>query len=370
MMVMPLLTYTWYDPTGTEVQVTPGVTSLSDTFSGSSTTAGLWECVVEASDGTDVTPTAADIEVDSDWDGALTFTNCGQTGYTGPSQSQCNSGYSSTTLDGLVTVLSGFQYWTVPSTGTYQITAVGAQGGYGANSTTTRGLGFPGGYGALMEGEFTLTAGEIIVIVVGQEGTDGIGNGNCGGGGGGGGICLARCSTNLLIAAGGGGGGPGSIWSVQSEPWNDKLNSLRLPLLHKLYLGERWFKWFWRGAGASSSGNTSCGYCGAGGAGWLSDGGTGGYYGNNKGLSRTNGFLGGVANNNQTNGGFGGGAATGDDGRSNYSHGNAGGGGYSGVGGTGYPYFGGGGGSYNGGSNQNNQTGVNTGHGYVIIDKL
>ena len=57
-------------------------------------------------------------------------------------------------------------------------------------------------------------------------------------------------------------------------------------------------------AGASSSGNTSCGYCGAGGAGWVSDGGTGGYYGNNKGLTRTNGFLGGVANNNQTNGGL------------------------------------------------------------------
>ena len=60
------------------------VPTLSDTLSGSATTAGLWECVVEASDGTDVTPTTADIEVDADWDGALTFTNCGQTGRTGP----------------------------------------------------------------------------------------------------------------------------------------------------------------------------------------------------------------------------------------------------------------------------------------------
>ena len=68
-----------------------------------------------------------------------------------------------------------------------------------------------------MEGEFTLTAGEIIVIVVGQEGTDGIGNGNCGGGGGGGTFVWLDASTSLLIAAGGGGGGPGSIWSVQSE---------------------------------------------------------------------------------------------------------------------------------------------------------
>ena len=85
------------------------MTSLSDTFSGSSTTAGLWECVVEASDGTDVTPTAADIEVDSDWDGALTFTNCGQTGYR-TFAIAVYPGYSSTTLDGLVTVLSGFQH--------------------------------------------------------------------------------------------------------------------------------------------------------------------------------------------------------------------------------------------------------------------
>ena len=60
-------TYTWYDPTGTDVQVVPRMNTLSDTFLGSSTTAGLWECVVEASDGTDTTSSSADIEVDADW---------------------------------------------------------------------------------------------------------------------------------------------------------------------------------------------------------------------------------------------------------------------------------------------------------------
>ena len=59
-------TYTWYDPTGTDVQIFPNTTTLSDVFLGSATTPGLWECVVEASDGTDVTPTTADIEVEAD----------------------------------------------------------------------------------------------------------------------------------------------------------------------------------------------------------------------------------------------------------------------------------------------------------------
>ena len=41
-----------------------GTNALSDIFSGSLTIPGLWECVVEASDGTDVTPTTKDIEVE------------------------------------------------------------------------------------------------------------------------------------------------------------------------------------------------------------------------------------------------------------------------------------------------------------------
>ena len=135
-------TYTWYDPTGTDVQVTPG-DNFSDTFSGSATTAGLWECVVEASDGTDVTPTTADIEVDSDWDGALTFTNCGHTGRTGPSQSDCDSRYLGSTLDGLVSVNAGYQTW-VWKTVAYSIEVGSAQGGgvssYGRRWTRMRHL--------------------------------------------------------------------------------------------------------------------------------------------------------------------------------------------------------------------------------------
>ncbi|HSW60197.1 MAG TPA: hypothetical protein VLJ60_05325, partial [bacterium] len=44
-----------------------------------------------------------------------TFTNCSQTGRTGPSQAQCNTAYSGTLLDGKVTInTQGIQEWTVP----------------------------------------------------------------------------------------------------------------------------------------------------------------------------------------------------------------------------------------------------------------
>ena len=109
-----------------------------------------------------------------------------------------------------------------------------------------------------------------------------------------------------------------------------------------------------------------------GGTGFLTDGtmgtGTMGYH-PFEGKSFSNGFLGGDGRKKQ-NGGFGGGGSTALAG--------GGGGGYSGGGGgvfTGYSnadwgHGGGGGGSYNSGSDQNNTSGVNTGHGKVIITFL
>jgi len=76
-----------------------------------------------------------------------TFTNCGQTGRTGPSQSQANSTYSGTSLEGLVTVTDGIQEWTVPYDGTYTIEVWGAEGGHG------NGNGAYPGYGARMRGD-------------------------------------------------------------------------------------------------------------------------------------------------------------------------------------------------------------------------
>ena len=64
-----------------------------------------------------------------------------------------------------MTLVSGIQHWTVPFTGTYQITAVGASGGYGNTGTAARGRG------AYMRGDFDLMKGEVIKILVGQQGT-------------------------------------------------------------------------------------------------------------------------------------------------------------------------------------------------------
>ena len=54
-------------------------------------------------------------------------------------------------LTGTVTYLDGFYTWVVPSSGKYKIEAAGAQGG-----------GAGGGKGAIISGEVTLTAGDII----------------------------------------------------------------------------------------------------------------------------------------------------------------------------------------------------------------
>ena len=64
-----------------------------------------------------------------------------------------------------MTLVSGIQHWTVPFTGTYQITAVGASGGYDNKGTAARGRG------AYMRGDFDLMKGEVIKILVGQQGT-------------------------------------------------------------------------------------------------------------------------------------------------------------------------------------------------------
>jgi len=88
----------------------------------------------------------------------------------------------------------------VPCTGDYQIKAVGAAGGYDnhAKSSQYRGRG------ARMIGTFSLCKGEIIQILVGQEG--GININYDYGSGGGGGTFVVRGSNTPLIIAGGGGG--------------------------------------------------------------------------------------------------------------------------------------------------------------------
>ncbi|MGO9601589.1 MAG: hypothetical protein ACLP7Q_26730, partial [Isosphaeraceae bacterium] len=67
------------------------------------------------------------------------------------------------------------QYYQVPTTGIYDITAFGAAGGASLGISA-------GGLGAEVGGDFALTAGELLIILVGQAGSPGF----AGGGGGGG----------------------------------------------------------------------------------------------------------------------------------------------------------------------------------------
>ncbi len=255
----------------------------------------------------------------------LTFTTCGQSGPTGPSQEQCNTAYNEWWE---VSVSGGIQQFTAPRSGTYYIDGHGAQGGNN------------GGAGARMSGEFYLDIGEVLNIVVGQQGSH-----TTGGAGGGGGTFVYKNTNELLIAAGGGSGtGDDGNYNVGhvSEGSNGGCG------------GDT-------GYAGGCSGNDSSGA----GAGWHSSDtystGCGDCCGNTADLIGAKSkpyWTGGYAYRHCWNnhGGFGGGGGG--------IHPAGGGGGYSGGGGN---YNQGGGGSYNSGQNQSNQSGENSGHGYVSI---
>ena len=125
------------------------------------------------------------------------FTTLGASGRLGPTS--IGSHYRGKGHDGQVTLASGIQNWTVPSSGEYQVEAIGASGGFdtSANSRQYRGRG------AIMIGTFSLIKGEIIQILVGQEG--GINNASTTSGGGGGSFVVRGAAIPLIVAGGGGG---------------------------------------------------------------------------------------------------------------------------------------------------------------------
>ncbi len=88
----------------------------------------------------------------------------------------------------------GTYTFTTSATGEYAIDAVGAQGGNPFGGT--------GGLGANASGLYSLSAGEVLGIVVGGLGTS---YGTSSGGGGGSFVYVT--GTNALLVAGGGGGG-------------------------------------------------------------------------------------------------------------------------------------------------------------------
>jgi hypothetical protein len=277
------------------------------------------------------------------------FTPAGATGSLGPTQSDVNTAYASTNLNGLVTSNNGIQEWVVPLSGSYEVIAIGAAGG----SSTTSPLFNPGGQGSSIRGVFNFTAGDVIRILVGQKGdTKGTASG-------GGGSFVTRNNTLLIVGGGGGGATPDQVGAHSTTVMvgtNDNPG------------GPSQGGFGGHGGLACNSGVNN----GGGGGGYLSDGatGTGGSNGGG-GLAFMNGGTGGSG---VAPGGFGGGG-----GALSITVGGGGGGGYSGGGGgqqTGNcaPVImrsgGGGGASYNSGSDQVNTGGANSGDGEVNITFL
>ncbi|MES2702353.1 MAG: Ig-like domain-containing protein [Bacteroidota bacterium] len=258
------------------------------------------------------------------------------------------NGFAQTTT---VSYTGSIGTYTVPTGITLiNIQAKGAQGGTG-NGT--------GGQGAIMSGNFTVTPGQVLKVLVGQQGLAGTNTG----GGGGGSFVWDDATSTLMIAAGGGGGSgmPGSngVNAVTTTSGTSGAGSVG-------------------GGGTGGSGATtpSVANYASGGAGWNSNGNNTDYVsctftsaGGTKPLSGgAGGTWGGTAGSNGA-GGFGGGG--GSQGICSYL-GGGGGGGYSGGAGgnyTGTAFGGGGGGSYNGGTSQSNSVGQ-TGNGQIVITTL
>jgi Ig-like domain CHU_C associated/Secretion system C-terminal sorting domain len=243
------------------------------------------------------------------------------------------------------------QTYTVPvGINSISIDASGAQGG-GSN-------GGAGGLGARMTGTFSVTPGQVLSVVVGQQGLLQLGGNAQNSSGGGGGSFVYAAGPTLLVAAGGGGG---------------KCNYTGSVPLHAGAAGQ-----VTTAGGASSDGNAggtagaggnaglwSSVPCAGGGTGWLSNG--GGPYGGLGFSTWTGGpgYCGGGGGGCGGVGGFGGGGGGG-----NHYGGGGGGGGYSGGGGGTDPTHGGGGGSFSTGTAQANTAGFKTGNGQVIITPL
>lgn len=298
------------------------------------------------------------------------FFNYGATGNTGPTNADRDN-WVAAYLIPYLTISDGIQYWTVPAEGNYRITASGAEGGDGSVTA--------GGKGAVIEATIPLEAGEVLAILVGQEGESGSGAA----GGGGGTFVVRGVSTPLLIAGGGGSGG--GDYQNSYNGVNGSTHTQGTYSTNSVGIA---------GGNKGNSGNgaeAGWGYYGAGGGGMYTDGNNGGtlpYILGGKAF--VNGGQGGNKDSTESGiGGFGGGGGS-HTGSANL---NGGGGGYSGGAAGGLQFsapvhYGGGGGggsfihstgynvtttdgSYNGSSNHNGsiQTSgvVSSNHGSVNI---
>jgi len=284
-----------------------------------------------------------------------TFNTGGATGRYGPTISQARSGLTGTPTPSawygayLNMTTQGIQQWTVPATGSYTITAKGSSEYDYQGCGATTGIG-----AALITGTFSLTAGDIINIVVGQQSGSSYNNW-----GGSGGSFVFRSNGTLFIAAGGTGSTNSS--GCASSPYANAL----------LTVGNG------PNGGTGGSGyisgpsgaNGTSGTAGNGGTGGTPNANSMGGGGGGGGWSSSSNFIG---SNGGGTGGFGLGSGSGFIGSINYGCAGGAGGGYGGGNGSGAYSAGSGGSSYNSGTSQSASLSstVNGSVGYVTITKL
>ncbi|KAI7804610.1 tyrosine-protein kinase receptor [Triplophysa rosa] len=155
------------------------------------------------------------------------FTSCGASGPLGPTQAQCDSAYRNSNISVVVekeAPFKGVQMWRVPVTQMYKISAYGAGGGKGAKNHNKR------SNGVFISAIFKLEAGDILYILIGQQGEDACPGRNSLTQS----ICLGESSViedgldsdgSALEWAGGGGGGGGATYIYRME------NEEAVPLL-------------------------------------------------------------------------------------------------------------------------------------------
>lgn len=311
------------------------ISSGSPTINHTYTNEGSYSVNLEIEDQYGYTNTTSrNITADLGFEGLITINTCGnQQGRLGPTQTDCNTEYAGTQLQGLVNVSgNGIQELEIPKDGMYRIKAVGA--GY---STTNSGAG------AIIEDVFNLTEGQILQMAVGQQGYNN---------GGAGGTFVATgahySTSDPLIVAGGAGGSSHSSSDANLES-----------------SGKDGYGTNSGSISGGTNGNGGSGVDGTGGGGFYTDG-DGGASTSQGGYAFQNGAMGSGVSVNDAYGGFGGGGVTENGGDEP-----GGGGGYSGGGGSDDdpPEKAGGGGSYSQTSNPSKILG-NEGEGYIEIEYL
>ena len=326
----------------------PYIGGTNETCTFANPTPGDYYIMLQAySPYSDVTVTATNAP------NSFVMQTCGASGAFGPTQAQCTASYTNSATT--VSVVNGIQNWTVPFTGRYRIFA---QGAAGASATA----GFAGGRGARVQGEFNLTAGEVLNLAIGQAGsaTDGSN------GGGGGGTFVVRAGSPIMV-----GGGGGGMRAAASQAGCDA----SITTFGVLGVASPTSACSVKASGAGLGGslaNTT--YYGAAGAGFFGNGAndffTGGILIGTGGSSWAAGLIGGTPQNQASCtslgngpgiGGFGGGGA------GNGCFGGGGGGGYSGGDGG---WIAGGGGSLNTGANPVNTPGLGTSNGFVVLQYI